>query len=84
LRHIGEICIAALFAALIAWPLAAAAEPPPGTLERLKSKVVSERHEAALVLGQAGEMKHTPSLAGLLKDADKEVRDAAYDGLWKI
>lgn len=84
MRYIGNIFAAALLAAVIAWPLAALAEPPPGTLERLKSKLAAERYEAALALGRMGGMKHAPSLAGRLKDKDEQVRDAAYAGLWKI
>ncbi len=84
MRYVGHFFVAALLAAAIAWPLAALAEPPPGTLERLKSRLASERYEAALALGRMGEMRHAPLLAGRLKDGDEGVRDAAYDGLWKI
>ncbi len=50
----------------------------------LKGNIAAERQEAALALGRAGEMKDTPSLAPLLADSEVEVREAAYESLWKI
>jgi hypothetical protein len=31
MRYIGNVFVATLLASVIAWPLAASAEPPPGT-----------------------------------------------------
>ena len=84
MRYVGNVLGAALLVVFLAGPLVASAEPPSGTLKRLKSEHASERYEAALTLGQLGEMKHAPLLAGRLKDRDEVVRDAAYAGLWKI
>jgi tetratricopeptide (TPR) repeat protein len=73
----------ALVAACAA-PGAAPAAPAEEFLARLKSPVPAERAAAARGLGESGAMAHSAPLAGLLKDADPSVREAAHDALWSI
>lgn len=75
---------AALAAALAAAPGPAPGAPADEFLARLKSPVPADRAAAARGLSESGAMAHSAPLAGLLKDSDPLVREAAHDALWSI
>jgi len=75
---------AALAAAAAAAPGEAPGAPADELLARLKSPVPAERVEAVRGLAEKGAMAHSAPLAGLLKDSDPLVREAAHDALWMI
>ena len=74
-----------LRAALDSFKKKVAARYSEGTLQRvLESSDVRARRAAALALGLVGTMQANASLAAVLHDEDRLVRQQAADGLWSL
>lgn len=82
--NLGIVLVAILLGMALSGTFPSEAAPLQEVMDQLKSEDPADQIQAALELGEKGEMSHSRALSVLLKDSDPDVREAANHSLWRI